>query len=180
MRLLRKFKGRFDRTSAKPAKQRATIPIKHPVLGSLIPHKIFPESLSGWVQYGPDQIDLLVSPDNRTIEAALKLAASLVELLQQIDLKCRDLIADEFLERYNSGWRFGEVAQQDGTFEPFEKPLLTRRQFCENLKIKSIVASGDSLIGVHYDDSDMFWGHSLEVTSFDGTAFGDTHTSMFG
>ena len=181
MRLLSKIKSLFSRASTRPTKHlvRAT-PIEHPVLGSLVPHDTFADSLSGQIKCGVRQVDLLVSPDDKTIEAALKLAVGIVAPLQQLDFKCKNIIADEFLDSYNSGWRFGQVAQQDGTFSSFEKPLLTREQFRENLKLNSIEASGELMLIFWYGDNDMFWGHSLEVTSFDGPAFKDTHASMAG
>jgi hypothetical protein len=180
MRLLRNLKNLLGRADAQPVKQPPATSMEHPVLGSLSPHKMFPESLSGRLKYGPNQIDLLVSPDYKGIEVALELAVALAESLQHLDLKCKSLIADESLGGYNSGWRFGEVAQLDGTLKSFEKPFLTREEFCNNLKLESIEASGDSMLIFWYGDGDMFWGHSLEVTSFDGVAFKDTYVSMAG
>ena len=181
MRLFKQFKRLLGGSNAKVANQRVPAnPVTHPILGSLAPDKTFPESLSGDVKYRDSQIELLVSPDDKTIEAALALAVVLVEELPQLDATSRKLVADEFLENYNTSWRFGEAAQEDGTFKPFEKPSLSREQFCENLKLTSIEASGESMLVFWYGDNDMFWGHSLEVTSFDGTAFGETHVSMAG
>jgi hypothetical protein len=180
MRLFRKIGSLFGWANANPTKRPRATAIEHPILGSLVPHKLMPESLSGRLKYGQYQVDLVVSPDDSTIEVALELATSLIERLEALDLKCRRLIAEEFLESYNSHWRFGEVAHQDGTFKAFEKPHLTTAQFCENLKISSIQASGCSLLVFYYDDSDMFWGHTLEAISFDGIAFEDTHVSMAG
>jgi hypothetical protein len=114
------------------------------------------------------------------MDVALELAVSLVEQLPQLDAKCRNLIADEFLENYNDNWRFGQTALPDGTFKSFEKPQLTKEQFCKNLKLESVEASGISMLRFWYGDADMFWGHSLEGISFDGLAFGETHASMVG
>jgi hypothetical protein len=154
--------------------------MEHPVLGSLSPNKTFPESLSGIVRFGSTQVELLVSPDDKTIEVALELAVALIDQLPQLDAKSRSLVAKEFLESYNTNWRFGEAVEQDGTSKPFEKPLLSEEQFCQNLQLTTIEASGEAMLVFWYGDNDMFWGHTLELTSFDGTAFGDTYASMAG
>ncbi|GHA76754.1 DUF2262 domain-containing protein [Cognatilysobacter bugurensis] len=180
MRLLRSVYSRFRRTPNQRVTEILTVVIEHPVLGNLTPCRELPGSLCGQLRYGEDLIDLTVSPDNKGIECALVLATSLAQSLEHLDFTCRRLVADTSLEGYNSDWRFGLVAQGDGTFERVEEPPLTREDFCRNLKLSSIVASGEAMLLFYYGDSDMFGGHSVEVTSFDGTAFQDTDVSLVG
>jgi hypothetical protein len=181
MNPFRQFKQLLSKSKSTSACRRPPAsPMEHPILGSLAPNKTFPESLSGTVIFGSDQVELLVSPDDKTIDVALELAVALVEQLPQLDAKSRRLVADEFLEIYNTNWRFGETVQRDGTTKSFEKPQLSKEQFCQSLQLTSIEASGEAMLVFWYGDGDMFWGHSLELTSFDGTAFGDTYASMAG
>jgi hypothetical protein len=100
--------------------------------------------------------------------------------IKALDAKSRALIAEDSLEGYNSGWRFGEVTPPNGTTEPFEKPALTAAEFCEKLKLEAVEVTGPNTLIFWYGDDEMFWGHSLYMTSFDGVTMKDTHVSMFG
>jgi len=155
-------------------------PVEHPILGALTPDKTHPHTLVGQVAYGEGFIAVQISPDNKSMDAALSLMADAVSSLADLDEKCRRLIATDSLEGYNTRWRFGQRALTNGAFENFEKPLLSEKEFRANLQFQSVEATGDSLLTLWYGDNDMFWGHGLYVDSFDGVQFKDTHVSMFG
>jgi hypothetical protein len=182
MRILKKIQRFLIDPSAQRTAQRASAtPTEHPILGSLVPDKTFPHDLIGRAKFCSSYIELHVSPDDKPLEVTLELAVALVESLEQFDAKCRNLLGVEFLDGYNTDWRFAEnTLQSSGAFKSIEKPLLTMEEFCMNLKLESIEASGDAILTFWYGDGDMFGGHSLEVTSFDGPAFGDTYVSMAG
>lgn len=40
--------------------------------------------------------------------------------------------------------------------------------------------SGDQTSDVWYECGELFWGHSLFVTAFDGITFNDVYVQMFG
>lgn len=155
-------------------------PIEHPLLGSLRSDEQFPASLAGRVAFGSEFIPIRIDPDGAPIEAALALATSAVESFTELDAKCRSLISEDCLNGYNSDWRFGEAVDPEGSRVAFEKPRLTKSEFCAKLKLKSLEVTGPSTLTFWYSDDDMFWGHSLYVESYDGTALTDTHVSMFG
>ena len=154
--------------------------IEHPVLGSLFPDKTCPDSLAGHISFGKHEIELHVTPDGQPIELAIDLAVLATESLLELDAMCKELIADDALDGYNSDWRFGQIALDDGTFSEFEKPLLTREKFFENLVLENIETYGSLMLVLSYGNNDMFWGHIFQVTFFDGTTFRDPHVSMVG
>jgi hypothetical protein len=145
----------------------------------LNPDKTDPGALVGQVAYAGGSIKVHISPEDKTMSEAVALAAEAVALLASLDAKCRELIAEDSLESYNNGWRFGERVQPDGSFAPFEEPLLSKSEFCARLKFGPVVVEGSSLT-FWYDDDRMFWGHGFYVTSFDGVTFKNAHVSMFG
>ncbi|QDA56515.1 DUF2262 domain-containing protein [Thermomonas aquatica] len=155
-------------------------PIEHPILGSLVPDKKFPDSLTGRINYGGNCIELQATPDGQPIGIAIDLAIRATKDIQKLDALCKGLIADDSLDGYNSDWRFGQTALEDGSFRNFEKPLLTREEFFEKLMLENIEAYGTLMLVLTYKDNDMFWGHSFQVTFFDGPTFGDAHVSMVG
>lgn len=126
------------------------------------------------------EVKFTIDFDGCSEESTLKLAEQIVDNIEAVDEKCRNLIADDSLDSYNSGWRMGEVAQADGSTRPFENPELERHEFIERLLLSSIGLSGNQTSDVWYECGGLFWGHSLFVTAFDGIEFNDAHVQMFG
>ena len=85
--------------------------------------------------------------------------------------KAKECIAEKYLELYNDNWRFG-----DDEDDP-DKPELTKEQFMEALSLQSLLFYSED-IEVFFDDNDMFLGHSLIASEFDGENFNDAQ--MFG
>ncbi len=86
--------------------------------------------------------------------------------------KAKECIAEEFLELYNDNWRFGDDDEDDP-----DKPELTKEQFMEALSLQSFLFYSED-VEVFFDDNDMFLGHSLIASEFDGENFNDAQ--MFG
>ena len=97
-----------------------------------------------------------------------------------LDDRCRQIIAKESLEGYNSDWRFGERLLPTGRTERFEKPVLTSDEFRSKLVFQRLEVTGPSVLTLRYGDDDMFGGHWLSVTSFDGVALEDTNVALEG
>lgn len=112
--------------------------------------------------------------------AAVTLAADAISSFAELDVRCRALVAADCLAAYNSDWRFGAVPKADGTMEEFEKPLLTEAQFVSALKPTALEITGASLLALSYEVGEMFWGHWVCVTSFDGLALTDTNVELRG
>ena len=86
--------------------------------------------------------------------------------------KAKECIAEEFLELYNDNWRFGDDDENDP-----DKPELTKEEFMEALSLQSFLFYSED-VEVFFDDNDMFLGHSLITSEFDGENF--NYAQMFG
>jgi hypothetical protein len=136
------------------------------------PHTTFSDSLAGHIQAGAATIKLTVRPDGELMEKAIALAMQVVGDIVALDARARALIAAEFLESYNSHWRFGDVER--------EVPALNVVEFCDTLSFEEVEATGSGMVTLWYGDGDMFAGHNLYVSSFDGVTMKDVNVSMFG
>ena len=86
--------------------------------------------------------------------------------------KAKECIAEKYLDLYNDNWRFGDDDEDDP-----DKPELTKEEFIEALSLQSLLFYSED-IEVFFDDNDMFLGHSLIASEFDGENFNDAQ--MFG
>lgn len=169
----------FGLTKKKPSFVRLDV-VDHPVLGHLNPSDRVSGVLVGSVTAAELTIGIFVNPDGAPLEPALAFAAAAVSKFAELDARCRALVADDCLTAYNSNWRFGSVAKADGTTERFEKPLLTEPQFVAALTPTEIETTGAELLAVAYAAGDMFWEHSICVTSFDGLTLTDVRVELQG
>ena len=81
--------------------------------------------------------------------------------------KAKECIAEKYLELYNDNWRFGGDDEDDE-----DKPELTKEEFMEALSLRSFLFYSED-VEVFFDDNDMFLGHSLIASDFDGENFND-------
>lgn len=158
----------------------SAVAVEHPFLGALTPDKTVPSMLVGRIAYEHRLVAIRLSEDGASMHDALALTELAVRSLKNIDMRARVLLADGCLDSYNSDWRFGEALHEDGSTKAFEKPTLSREEFCAKVELEIVEIYGSSTITLWYNDDDMFWGHDLFVTSFDGLNFGDTHVSIGG
>ena len=86
--------------------------------------------------------------------------------------KAKECIAEKYLDLYNDNWRFGDDDEDDP-----DQPELTKEEFMEALSLQSLLFYSED-IEVFFDDNDMFLGHSLIASEFDGENFNDAQ--MFG
>ena len=86
--------------------------------------------------------------------------------------KAKECIAEKYLDLYNDNWRFGDDDEDDP-----DKPELTKEEFMEALSLQSLLFYSED-IEVFFDDNDMFLGHSLIASEFDGENFNDAQ--IFG
>ena len=106
--------------------------------------------------------------DTEKIEQQMNTFFSEIDSLSQ---KAKECIANEFLDLYNDNWRFGD--DEDNP----DKPELTKEEFMENLSLQSFLFFSEE-VKVFFDDNDMFFGHSLIASDFDGEDF--NYAQMFG
>ena len=86
--------------------------------------------------------------------------------------KAKECIAEKYLDLYNNNWRFGDDDEDDP-----DKPELTKEEFMEAISLQSFLFFSEE-VKVFFDDNDMFFGHSLIASDFDGENF--NYSQMFG
>ena len=136
-------------------------------------HTDDPTSYDGTVVINGEElrVDIILEDEGDTekIEQLMNTFLSEIDTLSQ---KAKECIAEKFLELYNDNWRFGGDDEDDE-----DKPELTKEEFMEALSLQSFLFYSED-VEVFFDDNDMFLGHSLIASDFDGENF--NYTQMFG
>ena len=136
-------------------------------------HTDDPTSYDGTVVINGEElsVDIILEDEGETekIEQQMNYFFSEIDTLSK---KAKECIAEKYLDLYNDNWRFGNDDEDDP-----DKPELTKEQFMEALSLRSLLFYSED-IEVFFDDNDMFLGHSLIASAFDGENFNDAQ--MFG
>ena len=136
-------------------------------------HTDDPTSYDGTVVINGEElsVDIILEDEGETekIEQQMNYFFSEIDTLSK---KAKECIAEKYLDLYNDNWRFGNDDEDDP-----DKPELTKEQFMEALSLRSLLFYSED-IEVFFDDNDMFLGHSLIASEFDGENFNDAQ--MFG
>ena len=111
-------------------------------------------------------VDIILEDEGETekIEQLMNTFLSEINTLSQ---KAKECIAEKFLELYNDNWRFSGEEEEDG-----DKPELTKEQFIEALSLRSFLFYSED-VEIFFDNNDIFLGHSLIASDFDGENFND-------
>ena len=116
-------------------------------------------------------VDIILEDEGETEKIEQQMNTFLSEI-NTLLLKAKECIAEKYLDLYNDNWRFGDDDEDDP-----DKPELTKEEFMEALSLRSLLFYSED-IEVFFDDNDMFLGHSLIASEFDGENFNDAQ--MFG
>ena len=136
-------------------------------------HTDDPTSYEGTVVLNGEELGVsIILEDEGETEKLEQLMNTLFGGIDTLLPKAKECIAEEFLELYNDNWRFGDDDEDDP-----DKPELTKEQFMEALSLQSLLFYSED-VEVFFDDNDMFLGHSLIASDFDGENFNDAQ--MFG
>ena len=136
-------------------------------------HTDDPTSYEGTVVLNGEELGVsIILEDESETEKIEQLMNTLFGGIDTLLPKAKECIAEEFLELYNDNWRFGD----DDENNP-DKPELTKEEFMEALTLQSFLFYGED-VEVFFDDNDMFLGHSLIASEFDGENF--NYAQMFG
>ena len=131
-----------------------------------------PTSYDGTVVVGEKELDVsIILEDEGETEKVERLMNTFISEIDTLLPKAKECIANEFLDLYNDNWRFGD--DEDNP----DKPELTKEEFMEALSLQSFLFFNEE-VKVFFDDNDMFFGHSLIASDFDGENF--NYTQMFG
>ena len=153
---------------------------KHEILGEVQRTDGNPFDSIATIQYGSREIKVQISRDDQPFEITLKLAAEVVRYLPKLDELARRVAVADLRETYNHGWNEYDEAQKDGSFKAVSNPQLSEAEFAAKLSLNALNVTGDRMIEFFYDDEGMFWGHSVVVTSPNGTDFSEAHAEIFG
>ena len=136
-------------------------------------HTDDPTSYDGMVVINGEElrVDIILEDEGDTekIEQQMNTFISEIDTLSQ---KAKECIAEKFLDLYNDNWRFGGDDEDDE-----DKPELTKEQFIEALSLRSFLFYSED-VEIFFDNNDIFLGHSLIASDFDGENFNDAQ--MFG
>ena len=136
-------------------------------------HTDDPTSYEGTVVLNGEELGVsIILEDESETEKIEQLMNTLFGGIDTLLPKAKECIAEEFLELYNDNWRFGDDDENDP-----DKPELTKEEFMEALTLQSFLFYSED-VEVFFDDNDMFLGHSLIASEFDGKNFNDAQ--MFG
>jgi hypothetical membrane spanning protein len=136
-------------------------------------HTDDPTSYEGTVVLNEEELGVsIILEDESETEKIEQLMNTLFGGIDTLLPKAKECIAEEFLELYNDNWRFGDDDENDP-----DKPELTKEEFMEALSLQSFLFYSED-VEVFFDDNDMFLGHSLIASEFDGENF--NYAQMFG
>ena len=132
-----------------------------------------PTSYEGTVVLNGEEFGVsIILEDEGETEKVEQLMSTFFNGIDTLLPKAKECIANEFLDLYNDNWRFGDDDDDDP-----DKPELTKEEFMEALSLRSLLFYSED-VEVFFDDNDMFLGHSLIASEFDGENFNDAQ--MFG
>ena len=134
-------------------------------------HTDDPTSYDGMVVINGEElrVDIILEDEGDTEKIEQQMNTFLSEINTLLP-KAKECIAKKFLELYNDNWRFGNDDEDDP-----DKPELTKEEFMEALSLRSLLFYSED-VEVFFDDNDMFLGHSLIASDFDGENFNDAQT----
>ena len=136
-------------------------------------HTDDPTSYEGMVVLNGEDLGLsIILEDESETEKIEQLMNTLFGGIDTLLPKAKECIAEKYLDLYNDNWRFGDDDEDDP-----DKPELTKEEFMEALTLQSFLFYSED-VEVFFDDNDMFLGHSLIASEFDGENFNDAQ--MFG
>ncbi len=137
-----------------------------PLFGSLT----FNRSISWWeanVSWAKQSVTLYLSAEHMAdLDAALLVAHSLWNDQAAWDKRVREYVVRYLLDLKNASW-----------LDDDEKSL-SAEQFLKRIALESISVDGDGAFSFMYDDGDLFWGHSIEVSG--NLQTGPTHAGIAG
>ena len=132
-----------------------------------------PTSYDGTVVVGGKELGVsIILEDEGETEKVEQQMSTFFNEIDTLLPKAKECIANEFLDLYNDNWRFGDDDEDDP-----DKPELTKEEFMEALSLQSFLFYSED-VEVFFNDNDMFFGHSLIASDFDGENF--NYAQMFG
>ena len=154
--------------------------MSHDILGELRPDPRIPNALTGSIEAGGTAIPLTIEFDGTGKDLVLQFASDIVSGIDHFVLLASKCAAEDLLDTYNENWRLYSVADGKGGFVDVTDPELTAEAFSSKLVLSRVTICGDTMCELWFADGGMFAGHSVSVSSSDGTKFEKLNASLFG
>lgn len=154
--------------------------MKHDILGNVRKDKDRPDDSLATVQYRSRKIKIRIIPDDQALETTVNLAAEVVKRLPKLDKAAKSVIVAGLRKTYNGGWNEYDEVQKDGSLKTVKNPKLSATEFEKKFSLRAINVTGSEMVDFFYDDTGLFWGHSVIVNSLAGVDFSDARAELFG
>jgi hypothetical protein len=132
------------------------------------------------VRHGSRNIKIQIIPDDQPFETTLQLAAEVVARLDELDNAAKRVIVDRMRKMYNSAWKDYDEVQADGSLKLVSNPPLSEVEFEQKFSLNAVNVTGDRMVEFFYEDSGLFWGHCVVVSSLAGADFSGARAELFG
>ena len=103
--------------------------------------------------------------NGETADDALQVFLKTAENFEEFDKKNKEFAADNLFEN--------AIEWQESDEDEHEE--LTKEKFMELMEISEMTFSPSGCITLYYNDGDMFWGHSIEITIEDDGTYSDAN-----
>jgi len=151
--------------------------MNHPILGQLEEKDDY---FIGSMHSDGKAVVLIIDLDGASTEQAFEFAEKVVDSISSLMDKAKNVISRDLLEIYNSGWNEYDEVQEDGSTKTVINPKLDTADFVCQFELDRVSVSGGTCVEFRYKPNDLFWGHRVFVTSFDGLGFEDALAKLFG
>ncbi len=101
-------------------------------------------------------VSLETDEDNGdTADGALQTFLKTAEDFEEFDKKVKEVAAKYLLDLANDWLQDNDEAETDE---------ITKEMFIDSIEISEMIISSDGSITLYYDDGDMFWRHTIEIS----------------
>jgi len=123
-------------------------------------------------------VGVSISPDGQPVDTVLAFAERVVDNIDALSERGRELAAAEALETYNADWRFGEIPAEAGVMAMSEGPIKSKAEFFACLVLFMVRITGHRAVTLTFACGDSFSRHAVCVTSSDGLGFDNARVEL--
>ena len=152
----------------------------HEVLGEVDETDCRPFDGVATVPFGSSGIQIRIVCDDQPFQVPLELAAEVVRRLPELDQLAKRVAVRDLRQTYNEGWKDYNEVQEDGSLKEVINAQLSETELEAKLSLEAVTVTGCEMVDFYYDDENMFWGHSVVVTSTDGVDLTRARAEFFG
>jgi hypothetical protein len=164
--------------SLSPAQEQTLI--SHELLGELKFDPNLKNTLTGSFKSGNSTIRLSIDLDGEEEETVVEFAAEIVARVEHFASRASNFAPSKLLDTYNENWLHYSTYGDNGEVVDVTDPELDSEGISQTLTLTSVTICGDTICEMFFSDGGMFAGHSVSVSSFDGTKFEKMDASLFG